>query len=80
MRGARVAASFLSAVPGVTVAVLLGWPPHGAHGVPLRFTFAAGLYATLLLSAAALVVAAVFGGRVDQIRVYRGNSSGQVVH
>lgn len=80
MRGARVAASFLAAVPGVTVAILLARPPHGAHGVPLHFTWEPGLYLTLALSLAALPFALLFGGRVDDIKVRRGTSAGQVVH
>jgi hypothetical protein len=80
MRGARVAAAFLAAVPGVTTAVLLSRPPHGSHGVPLRFVFGEGLYATLGLSVVALGFALFFGGRVDAIVVRRGTSQGQVVH
>jgi hypothetical protein len=80
MRGARVAAAFLAAVPGATVAVLLARPPHGGHGVPLRFTFATGLYATLALSVVASVVAVFLGGRVDDLRLRRGSSSGHLVH
>jgi hypothetical protein len=83
MRGARVAASFLAAVPGVTACVLLARAPHGsAHGVtvPLHFTFQTGLYATLALSIASLVTGLLFGGRVDDIRLARGTSKGQVVH
>jgi hypothetical protein len=80
MRGARVAAAFLAAVPGTTVAILLARPPHGAHGVPVHFTFGPALYATLGLSAAALVVAILLGGRADDIRVRSGSSAGQLVH
>jgi hypothetical protein len=80
MRGARVAASFLVAIPGTTAILLLTHPPHGAHGVPVHFTFAWGLYATLAVSALSLPVALFFGGRVDDIRVERGTSAGQVVH
>ena len=80
MRGARVAASFLVAIPGTTAVLLLTHPPHGAHGVPVHFTFAWGLYATLAVSALSLPVALFFGGRVDDIRVKRGTSAGQVVH
>jgi hypothetical protein len=80
MRGARVAASFLSVIPGTTAALLLLRPPHGSRGVPLRFDFAWGLYVTLAASAMALAVALFFGGRVDDIRVKRGTSAGQVVH
>jgi hypothetical protein len=80
MRGARVAVSFLAAIPGTTAVLLLTHPPHGAHGVPLHFTFAWGLYATLAVSAFSLPNALFFGGRVDDIRVERGTSAGQVVH
>jgi hypothetical protein len=80
MRGARVAASFLAAIPGTTATLLLSRPPHGGHGVPLRFTFEWGIYATLGISAVSVAVAFFFGGRVDDIRVKRGTSAGQVVH
>ncbi|HXN33548.1 MAG TPA: hypothetical protein VN894_16880 [Polyangiaceae bacterium] len=80
MRGARVAVSFLAAIPGTTAALLLARPPHGSHSIPLRFTFAWGIYATLAVSALAVVVAFFFGGRIDDIRVKRGTSAGQVVH
>jgi hypothetical protein len=80
MRGARVAAAFLAAVPGTTVAVLLARPPHGAHGVPVHFTFGPALFATLGLSIVALGAAILLGGRADDIRVRRGSSAGQLVH
>lgn len=80
MRGARVAAAFLAAVPGATVGILLARPPHGAHGVPVRFTFAPALYGTLALSLIALGVSLFFGGRLDDIRLRRGSSAGQLVH
>jgi hypothetical protein len=80
MRGARVAAAFLAAIPGTTAVLLLAHPPHGMHGVPLRFTFGWGLHGTWLFSAAALAAGIFFGGRLDDIPVKRGTSSGQVVH
>jgi hypothetical protein len=80
MRGARVAASFLAAVPGVTAALLVARPPHGAHGVPVQFTWEWGLFATLAISVAALGFALAFGGRADDIALRRGTSAGQVVH
>jgi hypothetical protein len=80
MRGARVAVSFLAAVPGTTAALLLARPPHGSHGVPLRFTWEWGIYATIALSVVAVGFALFFGGRVDDIKVRRGSSSGQMVH
>lgn len=80
MRGARLAAAFLGAVPSATVLILVSRPPHGSHGVPLRFTYGAGLFATAALSLVAMAAGALFGGRVDDIRVKRGTSSGQTVH
>jgi hypothetical protein len=80
MRGARVAAAFLAAVPGTTVGILLARPPHGGHGVPLHFTFGPAMYATLGLSLVGVAVAVVFGGRADDIPVRRGTSAGQLVH
>lgn len=80
MRGARVAAAFLAAVPAVTTALLLARPPHGTHGVPLRFTFGVGLHATLAAALIAIGFAVFFGGRVDDIRLRRGTSQGQLVH
>lgn len=80
MRGARVAVAFLAAIPGTTAALLLLRPPHGSYGVPLRFDFAWGVYATLAISVVGVLLAISFGGRVDDIPVKRGTSSGQVVH
>jgi hypothetical protein len=80
MRGARLAATFLAAVPGMTAALLLARPPHGSHHVPLHFTFAPALYATLALSVAAVALALFFGGPLDEIRVRQGTSRGQTVH
>ena len=80
MRGARVAVSFLAAVPGVTAALLLAHTPHPRYGIPLRFSFETGLFATIALSLAAVVIGLFFGGRLDDIAVQRGSSTGQVVH
>jgi hypothetical protein len=80
MRGARVAVSFLAAVPGTTAAILLGRSQQGSHLVPLHFTWGIGIYATLVLSVVAVGFALFFGGRVDDIKVRRGTSAGQMVH
>jgi hypothetical protein len=80
MRGARLAAAFLGAVPGATTLLLLLRPPHASRGVPLRFTFGPGLFATLALSVAAVAAGVLFGGRADDIRVKRGTSKGQILH
>jgi len=79
MRGARVAAAFLSAVPAVTIAVLLARPPYSTI-VPLRFAYAWALWASLAASLVATAIAFRFGGRVDDLRVARGSSAGQAVH
>ncbi|HEY6461712.1 MAG TPA: hypothetical protein VIY73_16205, partial [Polyangiaceae bacterium] len=80
MRGARVAASFLAAIPGITAVILVARPPHGSHGVPVHFTWGEGVVATLVLSAVAVGFALFFGGRVDDLPLRRGTSAGQVVH
>jgi hypothetical protein len=80
MRGARVAATFLASVPGMTAGLLLARPPHGSHRVPLHFTFEPALYGTLALSVAAIGFALFFGGPLDEIRVSQGTSRGQTVH
>ncbi len=81
MRGARVAVAFLSAVPGLTAALLLAHTPHHSrYGVALRFSFDTGLFATMALSLVAVAIGLFFGGRVDDIAVKRGTSAGQTVH
>ena len=80
LRGARVAAAFLAAVPGVTAAILLARrPPAGP--VPLRFSFAWPLPAMLVVSVIAVGVAILLlGGRLDDVKVRRGSSAGETLH
>ncbi|MCU0690587.1 MAG: hypothetical protein MUF54_04230 [Polyangiaceae bacterium] len=79
MRGARVIASLLSAVPLVTTVVLLLTPPGGG-AVPVRFTYDYGFYATLLVSALALPFAIRLGGRLDDLPMPRGMSKPDSLH
>jgi len=79
LRGARVAAAFLSAIPAVAVAILFLKPPR-AGVVPVRFTWEWPIYAMLAVSLAAIAVAVRLGGRADDIKVTRGTSKGQAVH
>ena len=79
MRGARVAAAFLAAIPGVTVAILMARPPSGGI-VPLRFAYGWPIFVTLAVSILATIVAVRLGGRVEDIKVSRGTSKGQDLH
>lgn len=79
LRGARVAAAFLSAIPGVAVGILFARPPRGGI-VPVRYTWEWPMYAVLALSFVAVAVAVRLGGPIDDIRVRKGTSKGQVVH
>jgi hypothetical protein len=79
MRGARVAAAFLAAIPGLTVTILLARPPHGGL-VPLRFSYGWPFWATLLVSIAAIAFSIRLGGRIDDIVVSRGTSKGHDLH
>jgi hypothetical protein len=76
MRGARVAAAFLSAIPVVTVSILWLRPPHTRY-VPIRFEWGWGLYATMVLGLVATFAAVRFGGRIDDIKVARGAVAGR---
>jgi hypothetical protein len=80
MRGARVAAAFLSLVPAATAAILMLRRVHGTHGVPLRYSFEWPLYVILALSAVSFLFALGLGGRVDDIKVSRGTSKGKTLH
>ena len=82
MRGARVAASFLAAVPGMTAALLLARPPHGAHGVPAAVHLRAWrLYATLgPLAPGPRLRAVLRRPRGRHPACGSGTSAGQVVH
>ena len=79
MRGARVAAAFLSAFPAISVAILLLKPPHGAI-YPIKYTFDWPLYATLIVSLLSIAFSLRLGGRLDDIKVKRGSSVGQHLH
>jgi hypothetical protein len=79
LRGARVAAAFLSAIPAVAVGILLSKPPRGGL-IPVRYTWDWPIYAMLGVSLVAIAVAVRLGGRADDIKVARGTSKGQHVH
>jgi hypothetical protein len=65
MRGARVAAAFLSAVPVLTCTILWLYPPRARY-VPLRFDWGWGIYATWVLGVVATVTSVRLGGKVSR--------------
>jgi hypothetical protein len=79
LRGARVAATFLSLIPAVTVGLLLARPPHSTL-VPVRFVWGWPMYATFAVSLASAIVSLRLGGRIDDLHVTRGTSAGQTLH
>lgn len=79
MRGARVAAAFLSAIPTVAVGVLLAKPPRGAI-VPVRYTWDWPMWATLAVSLLAIAASFRLGGSLQVIEVSRGSSKNQALH
>ena len=79
MRGARVAAAFLSAIPTVAIAVLLAKPPRGSI-IPVRYTWDWPMWTTLAVSVVAILVSFRLGGGLTDIAVKRGSSRGQALH
>jgi hypothetical protein len=79
MRGARVAAAFLCAVPAMTVAILLLNPPQGGR-IPVRYTWDWPIWAVLALSLVGIVGSLRLGGSVTVIKVATGSSKGQPTH
>lgn len=79
LRGARVAASFLSLIPAVTASILAIFPPHGGL-IPVRFTFGWAVWSTIFVSLVAVLVGARLGGRVDVMNVSKGTSAGKALH
>lgn len=80
MRGARVAAAFLAAIPGVCAAVLMLRPPPKSTLIPIQFTFGWAMWATIALSLLAFGFSMRLGGRLDDIAVAQGSSKGQRLH
>ncbi len=79
MRGARVVAAFLSAVPAVTALILWLRPPHGGL-VPLRFEYGTAFWATMIVSLVAVALSIRLGGGLEDIKIARGTSKGELLH
>ena len=79
LRGARVAAAFLAAIPAVTASILLAFPPHSSL-IPVRLHFEWPIYATVAVSVAALAVGIRLGGRTDVLVTKRGRTGDETLH
>ncbi len=80
MRGARVAVAFLAAMSFLTVVVRVAFPPTGTALDPHRIQWGTGLWATGLISLAALFYALRFGGRLDDLSTRRARPSDVTLH
>lgn len=69
MRGVRIITATFAALSVVETAQLLMRPPHGSRYVPVVYEWGYGLYATLALGLVGVLLAARFGGRLDDIDV-----------
>lgn len=79
MYGARVAAAFLAAIPGVEVIILRCFPPRTLY-FTLGFDFTWAFWSTLAVSAIAVFFAVRLGGKMEDVEVRRGTSTGQHLH
>lgn len=79
MRGARVAATFLSTIPTIAIGILLAKPPRGGI-IPVRYTWDWPMWATLAVSLVAVLFSVRLGGSLDVIEVKRGSSEGHPLH
>ena len=82
LRGARVAAMFLSATSLVACANLFFFPPHGRVYKP-HFVYEPAFFATAIVSLVAIVLSYKLGGSAEDITVNRGSAlknSGETLH
>ena len=79
MRGARVAAAFLSVIPAISIGILLARPPRGGI-IPVRYTWDWPMWVTLAVSVVAVLFSFRLGGSIEVIDVKRGSSKGQALH
>jgi hypothetical protein len=76
MRGARVAVAFLAGMSLMTVLVRILFKPTVNKLDPHIIEWGVGMYVTAALSAAAIGVALVFGGRIDKLTTTKQRRSG----
>lgn len=80
MRGARVAVAFLATIVLTTVGVRLAFAPVSSVLRPVRFVWGYGLYATGVAGALTLLMAARFGGRLDDIPTQQARRGDETLH
>lgn len=80
MRGARVAVAFLAAVALTAFALRVSFTPASSLLRPVRFTWGYGLYATGAAALLALIVAARFGGPLDDIPTRERRRGDEILH
>jgi len=79
LRGARVAAAFLSATSLVSCVNLLAFPPHSRFYKP-HFVYEPAFWLTIAVSAIAVILSIRLGGRADDVDVTRGSVTGETLH
>ena len=80
MRGARVAVAFLAGMVLTTALVRMGFTPPSSPLRPLRFEWGWGLYATAIAAAVAVLAAARFGGKLDDVPTNRPRRGDETLH
>jgi hypothetical protein len=81
MVGARIAVVTLSAMPAIWCGFLLTRPTRVVvKGLPFEYHWGPGFWATMAISVVATLVAFRFGGRLDDVTVKHGSSTGEVLH
>lgn len=80
MRGARLAIAFLALITLMTLGLRVAVVPARSALVPLRFTWAYGLYASFAVAALTMAAAARFGGRLDDIPTNERRDGSETLH
>jgi hypothetical protein len=90
MRGVRVICAVFAAMTLVEVLMMVALPPRSNRLYPVEFEWGFGLYASAIVSALGVAVAARFGGRADDLpavpwrdakgAVQRETSTGETLH
>lgn len=80
MRGARVAVAFLAAMSLLTVVVRMLHVPPSTLVTPVKISWGVGLYVTAAASVLALGLAAVFGGRLDDLPTKQKRAGDETLH